>query len=64
VDCGLLCSGTPDEVEQSASALLSDCKAGGGFVLGASNAVQREVPAENYRAMLAAWKRYGIYPPP
>ena len=43
---------------------LCDYMAGGGFVLGASNAVQREVPAENYRAMLAAWKRYGTYPPP
>jgi uroporphyrinogen decarboxylase len=64
VDCGLLCSGTPDEVELSTMALLCDCMAGGGFVLGASNAVQREVPAENYRAMLAAWKRCGTYPPP
>jgi uroporphyrinogen decarboxylase len=64
VDCGLLCSGTPDQVEQSAARLLNACKAGGGFVLGASNAVQREVPADNYRAMLTAWKRHGDYSPP
>jgi uroporphyrinogen decarboxylase len=64
VDCGLLCSGTPDEVERSTTALLDDCTPGGGFVLGASNAVQREVPVVNYRALVAAWKRHAPYSPP
>lgn len=58
VDCGLLCSGEPDEIDRATAAILCDCALSGGFVLGASNAVQREVPAENYRAMLAAWKRH------
>jgi hypothetical protein len=31
------------------------------LVLGASNALQEEVPAENYLAMIDAWKKYGAY---
>ena len=59
VDCGLLHSGTPADVESATALLLKTCRAGGGLVLGASNAVQREVPVENYRAMLAAWEKWG-----
>ena len=33
----------------------------GGFVLGASNAVQLEVPKENYLAMIQAWEEHGHY---
>ena len=29
--------------------------------MGASNAVQPEVPMENYRAMIRAWKEFGQY---
>jgi len=54
VDCGLLLSGTPEEVRTATEGLLADCTAGGGLVLGASNAVQPEVPVANYRALLAA----------
>jgi uroporphyrinogen decarboxylase len=61
VDCGLLLTGTPAQVEAATAELLETCKAGGGLVLGASNAVQPEVPMENYRAMLAAWKAQGDY---
>lgn len=53
IDCGLLLSGTPEQVRVAARALLADCAPGGGLVLGASNAVQPEVPVENYRAMTA-----------
>jgi hypothetical protein len=31
------------------------------LVLGASNAVQPEVPMENYHAMIQAWKDFGPY---
>jgi hypothetical protein len=41
--------------------LLLDCKAGGGLVLGASNAVQQEAPVDNYRAMIHAWQEHGSY---
>ena len=59
IDCGLLVAGTPEDVYRVTCALLRDCKADGAFVLGASNAVQQEVPPANYRALVRAWKDCG-----
>ena len=59
IDCGLLLIGTPETVFEATRDLLLACKQDGGFVLGASNAVQPEVPAANYRAMIEAWKQCG-----
>ncbi len=59
IDCGLLLTGRPDQVRQATRELLETSKAGGGFVLGASNAVQSEVPMANYRAMIQTWKEFG-----
>ncbi|MCX6970919.1 MAG: hypothetical protein NTV93_12335 [Verrucomicrobia bacterium] len=61
VDCGLLLLGTPDQVYEATVSLLKAQKPFGAFALGASNAVQKEVPMENYRAMIAAWKDEGQY---
>ncbi|MHB9134395.1 MAG: uroporphyrinogen decarboxylase family protein [Armatimonadota bacterium] len=61
IDCGLLLSGRPEDVYAATRALLTQCKADGGLVLGASNAVQPDVPLENYRAMIHAWQDYGQY---
>lgn len=61
IDCGLLLRGRPEDVHAATRSLLTDCKADGGLVLGASNAVQPEVPMENYRAMVQAWKEFGQY---
>jgi len=61
VNCGLLLTGSPEEVFEATRGLLESCKRGGGLVLGTSNAVQPEVPAENYRAMIQAWQVYGQY---
>lgn len=61
VDCGLLVMGTPKQVYAATRDLLLYCKAGGGLVLGASNAVQPEVPIANYWAMIEAWQDYGQY---
>jgi len=61
IDCGLLLMGTPEEVYESTRNMLLSCKDDGGLVLGASNAVQPEVPVENYRAMISAWKDHGQY---
>ena len=44
--------------------LLVACKGDGGLVLGASNAVQPEVPIANYWAMIEAWQDYGRYSGP
>ena len=56
VDCGLLLRGTPEEVYAATEALLLSQGKTGAFSLGASNAVQFEVPIENYRAMVDAWQ--------
>ena len=61
VDCGTLVRGKPEDVFEQTKQLLMSCKDGGGFVLGASNAVQQEVPAENYLAMIRAWEEFGRY---
>lgn len=61
VDCGLLLRDTPEKVYQATATLLQAQKQFGAFVLGASNAVQKDVPIENYRAMIEAWKTFGQY---
>jgi uroporphyrinogen decarboxylase len=61
IDCGLLLRGTPEDVYLATRDLLTTCKDKGALVLGASNAVQPEVPMENYRAMIRAWKAFGQY---
>lgn len=57
VDCGLLLKGTPEDVHGATSRLLTELKGEAGFVLGASNAVQPDVPVGNYRAMIQAWNQ-------
>lgn len=61
IDCGLAVTGSPEQVFEAARDLLVTCKEGGGLVLGASNALQPEVPAENYLAVIEAWKQFGGY---
>lgn len=58
VDCGLLQFGPAQKVYDHTANLLRTCKAGGGLVLGASNAVFREAPIEHYRAMIHAWRDF------
>jgi uroporphyrinogen decarboxylase len=61
VDSGLLVTGPAQNVYEQTRDLLIDCKAGGGLILGASNAVFHETPIENYAAMNRAWKEFGRY---
>ncbi len=61
IDCGLLLTALPQDVYEATRSLLITCKDGGGLVLGASNAIQAEVPMANYRAMIQAWVDYGKY---
>lgn len=61
IDCGLLLSGRPEEVFEATSKLLQNCAAGGALALGASNAVQPDVPMENYLAMIEASSRHGLF---
>lgn len=61
IDCGLLVAGTVEEIEKATVELLKTCMPGGGFVLGASNVVQIEVPRENYLALVNIRNLYGQY---
>lgn len=61
VDTGLLVVGTSQQVYESTTRILKECKDGCGIVLGASNAVVMETPIENYLAMIKAWEDFGQY---
>lgn len=61
VDCGVLLSGRPEDVEDLAEETLQIGMPGGSFAFGASNAIVPETPPENYRAMIRAWERLGRY---
>jgi len=61
IDCGLLHFGPVEKIAEVTRRTLEACKPGGGFVLGASNAVFRETPPEHYRAMVRAWREHGSY---
>ncbi|MFH1707892.1 MAG: uroporphyrinogen decarboxylase family protein [Planctomycetota bacterium] len=61
IDCGKLLMGKPEDIFKAPRDLLASCKDDGGLVLGASNAVQPDVPIANYRAMIAAWREFGRY---
>ena len=59
VDCALLEIGTEDEIYEQTKDILVKCKKTGPFILGASNAVNRDINTKRYYAMLKAWKEYG-----
>lgn len=61
VDCGILLTGKPEDVYNETKKILVDCKDGGGLIIGASNAVQQEVPIENYEALVKAKLDFGKY---
>jgi uroporphyrinogen decarboxylase len=58
---GVLCSGTPAEVEAEVRQKVAALAPGGGWLLGSSNSIPDFVPEENYRALLAAGLTYGDY---
>ena len=61
VDNGVLILETPQFIYNEAAKILNECKDGGGIILGASNAVVKETPKENYLAVIEAWKDFGQY---
>ncbi len=61
IDCGLMLTAPGQEVFDATRNLLVECKGNGGMVLGASNALQKEVSKNNYFEMINAWKDYGSY---
>ena len=63
VDCAhLLPHGTVDEVEAAVRECIRKGAPGGGYILSSSNSIHSGVKPENYLAMIAAGRRYGVYP--
>jgi len=63
VNCGLLQTGTDQEVIADVRRCLRDGMAGGpGFIFSTSNCIYTGMPLERYHLMLDLWKEHGNYP--
>jgi len=62
VNCGLMQTGTPEQVVQSAEYALEHGMPGGGYVFSTSNCVFAGLPLERYLLILEVWKEKGWYP--
>ena len=61
IETGLLTTGPKDEIYENTRRILTDCKSGGGLILGTSNASMPETSAENYQQIIHAWEKFGKY---
>ena len=64
VNCGLLQTGTEEEVIESARYALRHGMPGGGYAFSTSNCVYTGMPLERYDLMMEVWRREGAYAPP
>ncbi len=62
VNCGLLTTGTDEEVVENARYALRHGMPGGGYVFSTSNCVFTGMPLERYELMWRVWKEEGGYP--
>ncbi|MCE5259767.1 MAG: uroporphyrinogen decarboxylase family protein [Chloroflexi bacterium] len=63
VNCGLLQSGTDEEVTANVRYALQNGMPGGGYIFSTSNCVYTGLPLKRYEMMLDIWRREGNYPP-
>jgi len=61
VNCGLLQTGTEDEVIADVKRSLDQGMPGGGYIFSTSNCVYTGLPLERYELMHKIWKEHGIY---
>ena len=61
VNCGLMQTGTPEEVVSSARYALRHGMPGGGYIFSTSNCVYPGMPLDRYELMLDVWRREGDY---
>ena len=61
VNCGLLQTGTEDEVVESCRYALRHGMPGGGYVFATSNCIYTGLPLARYELMLDVWRREGSY---
>ena len=55
IDCGLIYTGPQEAIYKKTKNLIEKIGRKGGFVLGASNAVERSTPQSHYLAIINAW---------
>ncbi len=61
VNCGLLTTGTDEEVIESCRYALRHGMPGGGYVFSTSNCVYTGMPLNRYELMLDVWRKEGMY---
>ena len=61
VNCGLLQSGTEDEIRENVRYALRHGMPGGGYIFSTSNCVYTGLPLERYEMMLETWRAEGNY---
>lgn len=62
VNCGLMQTGTEDEVRESALySLKQGMSDGKGYIFSTSNCVYTGMPLERYELIVDLWKKYGVY---
>lgn len=61
VNCGLMDTGTMEEVLESARYALKHGMPGGGYIFSTSNCVYTGMKLERYEAILDLWRKEGIY---
>ena len=62
VNCGLLDTGTEEEVRESALYALRSGMPGGGYIFSTSNCIYTGMRLSRYEAMLDVWRKEGNYP--
>lgn len=62
VNCGLLDTGTDEEVIESARYALKSGMPGGGYIFSTSNCVYTGMRLSRYELMLDVWRKEGYYP--
>jgi len=61
VNCALLQTGTPEEMEASARYCLEHAKPGGGYIFSTSNCAFKGLPLDNYLRIHRIWKHLRDY---
>jgi uroporphyrinogen decarboxylase len=62
VDCGLLTTGTEEQVVAATKYALQSGMPGGGYIFSTSNCIYPGLPLARYELMLDTWRREGDYP--
>lgn len=62
VNCGLLDTGTDEEVRDSAGYALKQGMPGGGYIFSTSNCIYTGMKLARYETMLEVWRQAGNYP--